>query len=563
LAVALEAAVIGAACGHAAVVASRRGMRKGRNRMGDVVQFPAKASNDGARQAQNKAAHTEHAKTIREAVERSRRMGDTDRRRVAENLWRILAEAEQKGRRKAEILHAGGQGGEGDSTKRMPYYALDPSLSQEDKNRRADKLTQDPRKYLKIGDAAGNLLHGNADYFLGELFGGTSIVVPSSRGIDTDTPDIYTELASLIADTVAAITRKRNLTRVFRHIGEYRLWRRDLFRSYHGGKEGSLCTDDGAEEWASLWQNFADNTRVVGIDDLADSWNIPELEYWDKAWILPYPTLRIGWTLPRADYDNYKLLTFDLCQDYNKTPVVDQHGAPISAYGDLVGEVRLGILPIGNAGAPEAVFISRLWTLIWLRDSDIDSIPERDGYKFPEKLAWPFLPSDRVMIRWLEEPCGIKLVLRNNIADVEAPLATLVGQGPPVVMRSVDDSEADGKGGVTIERVSPTSCRTLLGLRYENLSQMSPMSPAQCLLTDTSNIRDDFSDYVCRTSPETIGRIVEKSFFHAQTEYRLDALLDQEVRRLADEVDALVSPYLETSRRIREEILSRLNQDPP
>jgi hypothetical protein len=78
--------------------------------MGDVIQFPPNAPKELTGQARNRAAHREHVQQVRQAVERAPRMGDADRRRVAENLWEILADAEQRGQSKAEIiLHEGGR----------------------------------------------------------------------------------------------------------------------------------------------------------------------------------------------------------------------------------------------------------------------------------------------------------------------------------------------------------------------------------------------------------------------------------------------------------------------
>jgi hypothetical protein len=228
---------------------------------------------------------------------------------------------------------------------------------------------------------------------------------------------------------------------------------------------------------------------------------------------------------------------------------------PIKAHGELVGEVRLGILPIGSTGASEPVFMRRLWTLISFDPKDLDRIPDRDRLKFSEMLALPFLPSDRVMINPLWR---LKLEHENIIED-DGPLASLVSRASALVFGDYETEEDGFIGGVTIDRVSSASCRALLGLKYDFHPSIS--SPAQGLLTDLSDMRDDHREYLCRTPPGTLGRVLETSFFQARTECRLDVLLDRQVGRLADEVNALVGPYIETSRRLHEEILSHLNQN--
>ncbi len=488
-------------------------------------------------------------------------MGDTDRRRVAENLWKILADAKQQGWRIAEILHEGGQGSTGDSTKRLPRYALDPSLPQEVKDNRADKLTQDPRRYLKIGEAAGRLLYGDDGYFLAELFGGTSIAAPSPRRSDVDTSDIYTELADLIAETAAALVQKHDLRRVFRHIEEYRLWRGDTFRPYHRGKEGSLCVGD--EDWGALWRNFADGTRVIGIDDLADEYDTPQPRFWDKAWVLPYPTVRVGWSGPTWHplERGHDLIPFTMYSTKKGKweQMLDQGGCPVRGYGDLFLELRLGILPIGAAGSPEPAFLSRIWTLAWFHNRDGLPKSMSDDDEFPEELAWPFLPSEAVVSEQFDDEWSVALELPEDILTLEASLGSLVGRGQPLIMKFVDKSEV---GGVRIERISPTSCRSLLGLEEDWNGMIDPrMSPAQSLLLDEKSLRDNPDDYVCRTAPRTLGRNLEMSIFLARAECRLDALLDRECGRLADEVKAFVAPYIDTARRMREEFLSGLNQE--
>jgi hypothetical protein len=95
--------------------------------MGDVILFPT-----------NRAAGRAHAAQLEEALIKAPRLRYADQRRFAENLWVILKQASEQGKRPtvAEILHASGQGGEGDSTKRLRKWAMDPKWPDEKKNKR-------------------------------------------------------------------------------------------------------------------------------------------------------------------------------------------------------------------------------------------------------------------------------------------------------------------------------------------------------------------------------------------------------------------------------------------
>ncbi|UVF22791.1 hypothetical protein HPT29_027625 (plasmid) [Microvirga terrae] len=103
----------------------------------------------------------------------------SERRQVANNLWRILEslEAGQPSIKRKDVLQAAGQGGEHDSTKRLPRFAINPDLQPAEQEERAEAATQDIRKYLKIARTAARLAgHLEEDAFLRQLVSGTSFL---------------------------------------------------------------------------------------------------------------------------------------------------------------------------------------------------------------------------------------------------------------------------------------------------------------------------------------------------------------------------------------------------
>jgi hypothetical protein len=83
---------------------------------------------------------------------------DSERVKIATNLWRILDELENGSRSisKRQVLHAAGQGKGTDSTKRLPYFAINPELSEEEIKKRVKRLTKKIAIYLNIIAAVSN-----------------------------------------------------------------------------------------------------------------------------------------------------------------------------------------------------------------------------------------------------------------------------------------------------------------------------------------------------------------------------------------------------------------------
>ncbi|WP_210250181.1 hypothetical protein, partial [Microvirga aerophila] len=130
---------------------------------------------------------------IRQRIERKPLVKrQSERRLVANNLWRILQdlEASQPPIKKKDVLQAAGQGGEHDSTKRLPRFAINPDLPSADQDERAEAATQDIRKYLQIARAAARLAgQSGEDAFLRQLVSGTSFATGISEGTAPEDPD--------------------------------------------------------------------------------------------------------------------------------------------------------------------------------------------------------------------------------------------------------------------------------------------------------------------------------------------------------------------------------------
>lgn len=158
--------------------------------MSEVVPFPAPSRGgerrDGGpsdRAADAQAARREWERRVADNLARRPRMvREGERVVVARNLWRLLDRIEREhGIAKARVVRAAGQGGEGDSTKRLWRFALRPDLDEAAANARAKDLTQDVRKYAGIAEAAARLAGLPVDECLRDLLSGSPYVVFSDE----------------------------------------------------------------------------------------------------------------------------------------------------------------------------------------------------------------------------------------------------------------------------------------------------------------------------------------------------------------------------------------------
>ncbi len=540
--------------------------------MAEIVQFPTAGSAKHVRKVLgNETSWRAHVTNIRSALEKAPRMKEADRLRTAENLWSILTKAEESGISKARTLQDAGKGGAGDSTKRLPHYAIDPTLLNDEKCRRAKELVQDGRKYLMIAESAGKLAcNGDKDHFVAALFAGTSIGLSTDSVEDVNNADVYTELANMIREVSRGIARKHDLMRVFRDIEEHRLCR--------DPRHGTLWSS--RDDWAALWGSFADGVRVSGIDDLATAISSPEPRFRNDCWLLPYPNLRIGWGDPAASglapgtntWENPQFMVSRWIAAADGAKRLDalrrEDGKPFRAPAKLFAEVRLGLLPVGAGGSPEPVFITRLWTLIHLTNPRLRElcVPDDPNDELPEFVSWPWLPSDwmamddHYLYTW-----GLDLGAPADLEQHEARCAALIGKEPALVMQFSPAGWDDQGGGLRIDLVSAASCRTVLELidGREGALACEDGTFVRHLVDPKEATPEDRDDYICRSVDYTLASAVERSLFLARPDCRLDTLLDKECERVAVDVAAFLEPFKAARRRTQDEILQKWQDTGP
>lgn len=471
---------------------------------------------------------TTRAQKVREAVRRVKLM-PSEQERVAENMWRILQDAEDKGVRKAAVLHEGGAGGEGDSTKRLARFALDPSLDATAKKARAARLTKGAEKYLRVAEAAGNLARKDRDAYVIDLFSGTRFTAPSDA---PETEDLYVELSSMIRFICAGVARKHDLQRIFKLCDE-----RDFCYFHRSPRKNP----DG--KWSKLWSSFVDGGSVSGLID------------YDGYWSMPYPSILIGWTdLVRWKDGQYKGgLPFKIEPD----PRAPEPATPVerdTIDGAFKLEIRLALLPLGPGGAVEPAFITSFWTAIEFGSYGYDpDILLKEGrqvrryhssYGVPENLAERWLPGRTQHYQWVCEPQFEEsdwIDQFQNYKGVEPLQKYGDAYGSSIPLR--------------IDLVSPSSCHRYFSLLrsedpvtgIEYLTVFDDLEPA---LMEHMNFEErylyceirtgsDFNppeDLGWRSEPGTLAQTMENALYQEDEPYSFGTVLNNACARYVKEV---------------------------
>jgi hypothetical protein len=142
-----------------------------------------------------------------------------ERIRLANNLWKILEDVRPFVSTKA-VLHAAGHVKHStDSTKRLPYFALDPNLPDSVREKRAEKLAKHIEAYAKIATQAAQLSGKDELSLIQQLVDGT-YYVPLREDIDDAnfdiSADVWADVQTALQLATTRISSKYNLPRFFK-----------------------------------------------------------------------------------------------------------------------------------------------------------------------------------------------------------------------------------------------------------------------------------------------------------------------------------------------------------
>ncbi|MBV8105878.1 MAG: hypothetical protein JO223_14885 [Hyphomicrobiales bacterium] len=201
----------------------------------NIISFPGhpRGSNEAMKE-ERKAALSEkqfeQSKTrIRAAIDAKKTkrplLKESERIRFANNLWRIFQELNRNSPpvTPRDVLYAAGQGQGTDSTKRLPYFALDPDLPALVRDKRARKLQKKFSGYEKLVSKAVELSGKDELVLMRTLIYGTWYS-PTTEDIEAAEEDIIIEgwanIETAVKTIGANVTRKYNLPRFFKLVSD-------------------------------------------------------------------------------------------------------------------------------------------------------------------------------------------------------------------------------------------------------------------------------------------------------------------------------------------------------
>jgi hypothetical protein len=149
-----------------------------------------------------------------------------ERIRLANNLWQIFADLRPIVSTKEILRAAGHVKHETDSTKRLPYFALDPNHPEPVRDKRAEKLTKSIKKYTRIVAEAARLSGKDESDLIRRFVAGTRYS-PLLDGVDAPEIDInleaWTDIATAIQTAATRISSKYNLPRFFKLVHDLKI----------------------------------------------------------------------------------------------------------------------------------------------------------------------------------------------------------------------------------------------------------------------------------------------------------------------------------------------------
>jgi hypothetical protein len=152
-----------------------------------------------------------------------RRLTGDQRFIVAQNLWRILDRYKQSGISPATVLQAAGKGRSSESTKRLPYYAINPHLPDHERERRRERLTQKASKYVDLIDSLARVAQLDRDSLLVDLFDGSGFGEGGDQDIPASDREAVVRLSRLLRDIGLWVSRTVDLSRYWESLQRERL----------------------------------------------------------------------------------------------------------------------------------------------------------------------------------------------------------------------------------------------------------------------------------------------------------------------------------------------------
>jgi hypothetical protein len=159
-----------------------------------------------------------HQLRVLQAAREKPKMELEVRKTVARNLFRLLREASARVRT-LTVLQKANQCNAGESTKRLPYFVLNPELQgTENEEKRAKLLHKKTANYIKIAQALAELRGFPDNEYILRLFSDTPYASGPSESRDGATDTYIAAFHQLLKEMTEKIVSQHDLTAYFEHI---------------------------------------------------------------------------------------------------------------------------------------------------------------------------------------------------------------------------------------------------------------------------------------------------------------------------------------------------------
>ena len=180
----------------------------------------------------------------------------TEREQIAKNLWRLFKEVERRGGSRSDVVSDAGLGAEGDSTKRLDTYVLNPEASGERKRAKVERLAKKVEKYVRFVPTLASALNEDSGALLMQLVRGTAYQTSGLPDMSSGRDEPLINLLNALTTMGDWVLSRHDLRNYFRTIEERRLFTRDQGRAievrakhdYEGGEEFNIYDGIGLED---------------------------------------------------------------------------------------------------------------------------------------------------------------------------------------------------------------------------------------------------------------------------------------------------------------------------
>lgn len=504
--------------------------------MSEVVPFPRPAriaedrtASSSAFREQDAAERHRLTRLARANIGRRPYAEGLERVRIARNLWLLLDRVEREhGVSKARVLHKAGQGGEGDSTKRLPRFALRPGLTEEEYRARASKLNRAVKGYVAIAEAAADLAGSRRDDLLLELLNGSPYLTASG-----DTPDVepwYDRLSELLNLMGRVIARDHDLAGYFAFVARHALTTEDAWISFKPGTSDAPTPFSLVDGGTTLLDEVYPLLPKIFLAET-------EIRRGVRAELVLSPEAE-----PANSLSSHHRLDF-VRQSGDACPIDD--GPSLPAEVRLHRRLWLCLAPIGPAHAVVPAFFEGRHFEVWATLPDSHTTLRYTHPGEPPSQVW--IPVDRRS----HEENGPRFVDALLIRDAVPRERT-----PPW---AETDATYWSRGLRHLVSVTPSSCRDSLGcedllLLFEDPREEDPDS--------YENTYDCwFPEAIVEAPPHTLAAAIEENLCYAEGDQAFETRL---ILATARRVEALNTWRREQEAALvqaREELLRRWSRD--